>query len=75
MSTLFAEAPVGLMALAVVLIFVGLFGTVFAGRVVREQAQAQGGSAAGSYYLKMTLLMVVGLACFFAGVFLALSYR
>src|SRR5262245_8952798 len=77
MSALFAETSPVLMAVAVILIFAGLLGTVALGRAVKKQAQAQGGAgtSSGGYYLKITLILIVGLACLFSGLFLLTSYR
>jgi hypothetical protein len=75
MLTLFAELPIAWMAVAVVLVLVGMYGTVAVGRAVRKNAEAQGESTSASYYLKATLIMVVGLGIFFTGLFLILSNR
>jgi hypothetical protein len=77
MSALFAEISPAWMVAAVVLVFAGLFGTVAIGRTVKARAQSPGGgeTASGGCYLKITLILAVGLACLFGGLFLLTSCR
>jgi hypothetical protein len=41
----------------------------------KTRVQAEGGTASGGYYLKVTLFMLFILTCLFSGMFLLTSYR
>ena len=77
--TLFAEIDVYRL-LGAALIGAAICGTVAAGRwfrAHRAEGNASGGAVAssGGYYATVTVVMVIGLACFFGGVALMTMNR
>jgi hypothetical protein len=65
------------LAVALVVMIGGLFAAAALGRKAKAQASAPGGGGtmSGGYILKITLILALGLACLFGGMFVITSYR